>query len=318
LDHDKLTIAGDGGSAAKVSFATNLATGATDAQASFVLDEAARALGWAPANIGGSIGVDLNARLAGPDLDSATSGRVWKVGTNGKVPNARSFLAALRDRSGDGLLYLDVQIEAKIARLTGYSGERIDDADVSLQLNARGLQQFSLVGGMGSGRITATLGKNRGGELTLETSDVPALLRCLDVYHSMVGGRGSLRASFERDQLRGQASVEEFILSGDVLLNKSAEVIREADGKVKQERRVDERFQKLTLDFVGGDSKIDIGNAILTGSSVGITFDGWIDLATQSVSIAGTYVPAYRLNSFFTSIPIVDTILGGGEDGLLD
>ncbi len=239
------------------------------------------------------------------------AGRGWKINISGAALDARPFLAAAQRRDSGGL---EAQIEGRIGRLTGYAGERIRDANLRLQFGPRGLQQFGLDGAIGSGRITANLA----GQLTLETSDVGATLRFLDLYRAMLGGRGGLRATLDGDRFRGEADVAEFTLSGDPLLSKSAEIIRQS-GKVPQGERAkaDQRFDKLKLEFSGNGSKIDISNAVLKGADVGITFDGWIDLSSERMSLAGTYVPAFGLNAMLTSIPIVGTLLGGGQAGLL-
>jgi hypothetical protein len=401
VNKGKLSLGGTGrmlGSAAKLALTSNLASGSGDAQASFTLDEAARAkLGLGSADVTGPIGVEVKARLSKTDLDTANvsldfakaaiaspiagvakaagrpgrasfqikstskgkaleninysappvsfagraqladgglvqaalqkvslapgdsfdasiekAGRGWKITVSGAALDARPFLAAVRGGRGSGSP--DAQIEGRIGRLTGYAGERIRDADLRLQLGPRGVQQFGLDGGIGSGRITA----NFANQLTLQTSDVGATLRFLDLYRTMLGGQGSLRATLDGERFQGEASVAEFTLSGDPLLNKSAEIVRQS-GKVPQGERVqaDQRFTKLNLEFTGNGSKIDIRNAVLNGADVGITFNGWIDLASEKLSLAGTYVPAFGLNSMLTSIPIVGALLGGGQDGLL-
>jgi hypothetical protein len=49
-----------------------------------------------------------------------------------------------------------------------------------------------------------------------------------------------------------------------------------------------------------------------------VTFNGVVDFARDSVSLSGTYIPAYGLNNAFASIPVIGTILGGGRnEGLL-
>jgi hypothetical protein len=256
--------------------------------------------------------------VSGDNIDAKIEriGRGWKIGVTGASLDARPFLVAARRRESS---LIEAQIDARIARLTGYAGERIRDANLRVQIGGRGPQQFNLEGAIGSGRISAMLDQAGAGQWRLETSDVGALLRYFDLYGAMIGGRGTVQASLEGDRFRGQASVDDFTLWGDPLLNKSAEVIRQSSGRIAQSERAkgDQRFQKLKLDFVGAGSKIDIRDATLNGSDVGITFEGWIDLAAQRVSLAGTYVPAFGLNSALTSIPIVGTLLGGGQDGLL-
>ncbi len=52
-----------------------------------------------------------------------------------------------------------------------------------------------------------------------------------------------------------------------------------------------------------------------SGSSVGMTFDGVFDKKAGTVDVSGTVVPMSSLNNFLGSIPIIGTLLTGGNDG---
>jgi hypothetical protein len=51
------------------------------------------------------------------------------------------------------------------------------------------------------------------------------------------------------------------------------------------------------------------------GGDLGITFDGRLDLAAETVDIAGTIVPIYHVNRLIGAIPLIGDILTGGNDG---
>lgn len=51
------------------------------------------------------------------------------------------------------------------------------------------------------------------------------------------------------------------------------------------------------------------------GDSIGLTLAGTYDTWSRSISVGGTIVPSYSLNSFLSSIPLVGDILTGGEGG---
>ena len=61
-----------------------------------------------------------------------------------------------------------------------------------------------------------------------------------------------------------------------------------------------------------------IEDALLRGAAIGATFTGRYDLPSASISLSGTYLPAYAFNNLFSRIPIVGIIAGGGlTEGLI-
>ena len=45
--------------------------------------------------------------------------------------------------------------------------------------------------------------------------------------------------------------------------------------------------------------------------------EGQLDYARDSVSVRGTFIPAYALNNMFGRLPLVGPLLGGQNEGLL-
>jgi len=75
------------------------------------------------------------------------------------------------------------------------------------------------------------------------------------------------------------------------------------------------------LDFVTLDGKfryyggaLEIKNARAFGSSIGITAEGAVYISEETADLSGTVVPAYTINSVLGNIPILGTILTGGEN----
>jgi hypothetical protein len=50
------------------------------------------------------------------------------------------------------------------------------------------------------------------------------------------------------------------------------------------------------------------------GEAVGGTLEGAMDFNRDRIDMTGTFVPAYGLNNMFNKVPIVGTILGGGQN----
>lgn len=78
------------------------------------------------------------------------------------------------------------------------------------------------------------------------------------------------------------------------------------------------RFTQATGDFSYFDGRTDIRNGVIKGPSLGVSARGAIDHKLGLLSIGGTLVPAYALNSLFGRIPILGSVLGGAEgEGIL-
>ena len=58
-------------------------------------------------------------------------------------------------------------------------------------------------------------------------------------------------------------------------------------------------------------------NGRTSGSSVGLTFEGKIDKREDLTDIGGTVVPVTFVNDFISNIPLIGTLLTGGEGALI-
>jgi len=77
-------------------------------------------------------------------------------------------------------------------------------------------------------------------------------------------------------------------------------------------------FKKFEAPFTMSDDKIWINDAKSSGSSVGITATGNINLAKGELDLTGAVVPAYEVNKFLGKIPLVgDLIVGKKNEGII-
>ena len=77
-------------------------------------------------------------------------------------------------------------------------------------------------------------------------------------------------------------------------------------------------FNRLQVRFERAGSRLLMNDGVMNGDAFGLTVDGWLDFAHDSVDMAGTFVPAYAVNNLFSQIPVFGRILGGGaNEGLI-
>ena len=78
-------------------------------------------------------------------------------------------------------------------------------------------------------------------------------------------------------------------------------------------------FDFLESDYTFKNFEIKFSDGFGRGSDLGLTFEGEMNLISQDFKINGTLIPAYTLNTLFTSLPIVGDIITAGspEEGIL-
>ena len=70
---------------------------------------------------------------------------------------------------------------------------------------------------------------------------------------------------------------------------------------------------QLLADFSWNAGRLSIQEGVLSGPAIGLTFDGFFDMAHDRLDIAGAYVPAYALNSLLSNIPVLGVLISGGQ-----
>jgi hypothetical protein len=74
-------------------------------------------------------------------------------------------------------------------------------------------------------------------------------------------------------------------------------------------------FARLDGEFAFDDPKLGIKEARASGSAIGITASGTIDVTAETIELSGTIVPAYAVNSLLGKIPLIGGVLTGGQRG---
>jgi hypothetical protein len=142
------------------------------------------------------------------------------------------------------------------------------------------------------------------------------MAKFLDFYNRIEGGALELTLRDEPDGGHGSAILTKFVLRNETALRKiaSAAPARSSRGDVYSSADSDDaRFDKATATFVRSGGRIDISEMLVYNSTEGITAQGAVDFAHDKVDLSGTFVPAYGVNTLVTGIPLVGTLLGGGE-----
>jgi hypothetical protein len=152
--------------------------------------------------------------------------------------------------------------------------------------------------------------------LYISSNDAGRILQTFDYYDNLSGGKLSLRGEYDgmwpESKFSGRARIDDFrVINAPVL----AELLNVASitGILENLGGVGIAFAKLDAPFESIDDIITIKNASVSGLSLGLTAAGTFDTTVNTVDLKGTIVPAYALNTALTRIPIIGSLLSGGE-----
>ncbi|HSG95091.1 MAG TPA: AsmA-like C-terminal domain-containing protein, partial [Afifellaceae bacterium] len=156
----------------------------------------------------------------------------------------------------------------------------------------------------------------------LESADGGEILRFLDVYNKVRGGRLSFNLVGHTDSNDGSGilTMTDFKIRNEKAL---AKVVR--PGAIRDTDRAREHvllttdtenigFKTLNIPFRRQNDVLAIGEAFLRGPVMGATGRGTVDLDRRNIAISGTFVPAFGINNIAGSIPLFGRILGGGRN----
>lgn len=225
-----------------------------------------------------------------------------------------------------------LELEVEAGRLRLREDKTVTDLAISARQDKGKLQRLSAQGkvdGINAGSFALALKPGENGTRRLQ-ADITTLGRALDalgIYSRMRGGRTILDARLDPDGvMAGRLTATDFVLADEMTLESILQRAR-AENQFFQQKTgkplgfqatnaVDGlSFDKLSVDFTKRGDRIDVSEAILRGPLIGGTANGQIDLASRTILLNGTLIPAYGVNNLFGRLPIFGEILGGGNKG---
>jgi hypothetical protein len=253
---------------------------------------------------------DLKLDLAG--------GPTMKASVRGAAFDARSLVKSLLSHDPNNGGSKDLDIDVKIGAVGGANKQSISGFELTAAKRGGVLKSLSAVGRLGDGAFSAR--KSEDGVMTVRAEDAGALAKFLDIYSKLEGGALELTM---RDGARGSvgaASVRKFTLRDEPALRRMAAASPVSVGRGEATTPAAAiadgdavRFDRMTVDFTRSAGRLEVRDALIYNSLVGLTTQGFIDFARDRVDLNGTFVPAYQLNSFVTHIPVFGLLLGGGQ-----
>jgi len=232
-----------------------------------------------------------------------------------------SIKSGLRTAAGSKA---DFEIAGNIGRLTGFGDSVLKNGRFSAVSKAGHIEVLTLIGTNKGALALEMRPSPEGRKIDFSASDTGELLRFLDIYDRMRGGRARMQLTLDRGgRSVGRLSVRSFHIREDPALAKlirtygtsvrnSNDAMAAANSSVATNRNAFDRFDARFTYFNG---MISVNRSRVTSPLIGATADGRIDLNRQVAAIRGTFLPVYGLNNIFGKIPILGQALGAGRHG---
>lgn len=259
-------------------------------------------------------------------LDITRAGDALKLVVRGANIDARPLLRYLSQPSADQPVAAaagkppasdDFDLDLKSPIVTGHGKQILSNVDLRFERRGGRPRQLSLTGNFGREPFAAMLTRHPSGapQIDLSTSDGGALLSFLDLYHRMESGALAATILLGQGRSDGTMRINDFYLQNEPAIR---QLVMQGAARVddKGAARFDPdsvKFARVQSAFTWANGRLAMRDAVMSGTEIGLTVDGYIDLARDRIDVSGSFIPAYGLNSLVSNIPVIGLMLAGGQ-----
>ena len=142
------------------------------------------------------------------------------------------------------------------------------------------------------------------------------LLESIGLGGQIEGGAFQIEGTREHSgqPFKGAVMIEEFTLRDAPVMSKLLQVAS-LTGILSALTESGLSFIEMRADYSYDQGRLALENLIAPGISVGLTARGWLDLPDKNLELQGLIVPAYFANQILNLIPVLGTLLTGGDGG---
>ncbi|RFB06062.1 DUF3971 domain-containing protein [Parvularcula marina] len=246
---------------------------------------------------------DMSVRLTRDD-------RRVKLSVSGDYADASGLIdnvLSARPSKNGGNLPGGVDLDVSLARvgLKGYT--ELLDVEVSGHHDGAEMARLTAKGVFeGGGQLDVVLGENPAGlgeDVTITTDRFGRLLNGVFGITSVLGGEVKMTATFiDEGPMAGQFEATNLTLRNAPTVARLLS-IGSLDGLANVLNGEGLEFDHLKGDLQLKDGELKLVDAQLTGSALGLSANGAVNLESESFNLHGAVAPAYRVNSMFGSLP---------------
>ena len=211
-----------------------------------------------------------------------------------------------------------LKISARFDQVAFGRGRIMQGVAAALSRSGAGWQSMQIDGRFANGHalsfsLGGALGPRRVG---LTSDDLGATLRLFDVADNVVGGRlsvtGELTRAGSKPALRADINGADFSVVRAPVLTRILS-LASYTGLASMMSGSGIPFSSLRGRFTYTEDGIALERLMASGESLGITASGTIDLDQDMLDLNGAIAPAHLLNSALGKVPVLGSLLMGGE-----
>jgi uncharacterized protein YhdP len=282
---------------------------------------------WGRTDVAGTVSIDPNGGGIGLDIAGASFDASELLGNTAPSADSVATPAALAeakaaakadDRKTD---HTPLSIKARIAKVWLSAKGSINTLTASMTRDQQVWRSVEIAGTPDAGQEflaeIRSSGKNSRA-LKATSSDAGAVFRNFDIFPNIVGGSLNVTGTFDdtlpQHPLTGDLTIADFRLAKAPLIAHLLNVAALA-GIVDLLSGEGIPFSHLDAPFTLSDGVLGLKNAHASGTSLGLTARGEIDLDHNRMAVQGTIVPAYILNNILGNLPLVGDLFTDGPGG---
>lgn len=265
-------------------------------------------------------GDDVSVRIdrKGPGYDISIKGKAFDA--RALIRHVRKEIASAATEAG-----VPVDLVAEIGKVTGFGDETLRDLKLTMHHDGRNLTMLKATA-MSSTGFPVSVDMEGAGPLrkvNADSLDAGSVLRFLDIYGQVRGGILTLSLSGKGETgLAGRFDLRDFRIFNEPRLNAlvSSGASNSASLNDVVRKQIDTRevkFDRASAELNLTPNSLEVDDAIIRGPDVGAKFRGTAYDKNNHMRLAGTFMPAYAVNSLLAGIPIIGLVLGNGSDKAL-
>ena len=245
------------------------------------------------------------------------SGKGYSVDIKGKSLDARSLVKQFTADSSTATKATQsgsVSVTVDVDAVTGFHDEKLSDLKLEYRGSGDRVDRLEVAATANSGATVQLRNGVEGGgrAMRMKSADAGAILRFLDIYEHMEGGKIELALKGGADgPMTGQVDARDFVLVNEPRLS-SIVSTTPPGGDRSLNQAVKRDIDTSRVKFERGYSTIDKGagylslsNGILRGPLLARVSRARSTIRKGNMDMTGTFMPAYGLNRIFGEIPII-------------
>lgn len=253
----------------------------------------------------------VRADLSGAELDISNL-----LGGKSSFESSGKNKTAGKTKKTDRTMYINAAFDKLWLSKDGYS----ENNAFSAVYRHFGWEDMDLIGYVGDQRVPLRLSLSPMREenqykLLMTSEDAGYTLKAMDYISTVKGGKLKLSGIYVPDiGSEGTVEISNFYLEEQQVFTRLL-MLTSLTGIIDTLRGEGLYFSKADIPYKTDETSLTVSDAVIAGSSLGITLNGKYYRETGFLNLRGTLVPFYTLNSFLGKIPLIGRVFSGEKGG---